>query len=424
MAIGERSAAALMNERRNGPEPASVGLEDPGRTIRVLHLLADLAIGGGQTIVLNHLRHRNRARFDVRVAMLFDDDEMAPAYDDAGCPPVKLGYSRSGPVSTSARVARLLRQERIDILHVHSGSDRKIGQVAAFATGVPVVGHLHSEWIHLGVMLPDGAGPARRLKGEVAGRLRDCVERRTVNHYVAESNAVRRLFLPLVDAPIAVLQQSVALDRIDSAVRARRGEPLRRELGIDSQTPVLLNVSRMVAGKGQAVLVDTMAALVARGLPGEMVLVGDGDRRAEVQARIATHGLEARVHLLGNRLDIPDVLAMADVFVFASETEGFGLAVLEAMAAQLPVVAFRLPALQEFAVDGVTADFAEPGDNDRFAELAAALVQDKQRAARLGAEGHRVVSDRFSPAAVAHTFESVYEAVVARPRRRQRERRT
>lgn len=420
-AIGARQGLALVKTDDAGP--AAVG-DYGGDPIRVLHLLPDLAIGGGQTIVLHHLRHRDRSRFVVHVATLLQSDELANEYAAVGCPPIPLRYDQSNPVATVWRLVRLLRGLQIDVLHVHSGLDRKVGHSAALIAGVPVVGHLHSEWVHLGTMLPEGAGPVRRLRGRVVGGLRDLIERRAVRHYIAESVAVRELFRPLLGPPISVMDQSVSTDRITAAVAAGAGAERRRELGLTSDVPLLLNVSRMVDGKGQVDLVRVMARLVEGGFAGHLVLVGDGDRRPDVEAETARLGVGEQVHLLGNRFDIPDLLAMADIFVFASETEGFGLAVLEAMAAHLPVVAFRLPALEEFSVDGVTAVLLEPGDLDGFTAAVQSLLGDRQRASEMGRRAHMVVEERFSPAAVARSFEPVYETVAARPPVRRRRGRT
>ena len=382
--------------------------------IKVLHLLPDLAIGGGQTIVLNHLRHADLRRFDVRVATLLPADDMREAFVDAGFPPIPLGFDSRAPHACLARLIRLLRHEQIDVLHVHSGIDRKVGQLAALATGVPVVGHLHSEWIHFGVRFPDGAGPVRRLRGQVMGRGRDWIERRTVRHYIAESESVATLFEPLLHAPAVVMKQAVPVDEIGAAVAAGAGRHIRDELGLAPDARVLLNISRMVEGKGQGVLVAMMGMLAQDKPDAVLVLVGDGDQRPVVEAEIARLGLTGRVHLMGNRFDIPALLAMGDVFVFASETEGFGLAVLEAMAASLPVAAFRLPALEEFATSGVSAHLVQLGDVVRLADAVRDLLEDPGRAAVMGRAGRAVVEARYPASGVAASFEPVYERVAGR----------
>ena len=388
------------------------GIDGPGAPrVRVLHLLPDLAIGGGQTIVLNHVRHADRSRYEVQVASLFPTNDLAPAFVEAGCPPVCLNHRVGNPLPTLVRLLRLLKKERIDILHVHSVPDRKIGQSAAVLAGVPVVGHLHALWVHLGVMLPDDPGPVRRLRGRLMGAGRDWVERRAVRQYVAESEAVEDRFGPLVTAPITVLQQTVAVDRIGTDEARAAGRALRRELGIGDEQLVVLNVSRLDEGKGHVNLVKAFAELAERWHDAVLVVAGEGPERGRVQAEIDAHDLSDRVHLLGSRLDIPAVLATGDLFAFMSEGEGFGLAVLEAMAASLPVVAYRLPPLEEFTIEGETAELVTLGDLDGFVKAADDLLGDPARRAAMGAAGRLHVEQRFPADGVARTFEQVYRAV-------------
>jgi glycosyltransferase involved in cell wall biosynthesis len=375
----------------------------------VLHLLPDLAIGGGQTIVLNHIREADRDRFEVNVAYMRGPTDLAQAFADAGSTPISLGHVAGHWPRTLRRFVTQVRQLKPDVIHLHTGTDRLYGLAAAVLTRTAVVYHLHGRYVHLGQR--DRAAAWREWpRVVVQGPLFDWLERRAVRHYIAESQDIRALFAPMIRAPSTVLRQSMPLERFDVGI-ARRAET-RRALGVDESTPVLVNVSRLVDGKGQANLVHMMAALAERHADAQLVLVGDGELRDELRAQAEAAGLASRVRLLGNRHDVPDLLAAADVFVFASNSEGFGLAVLEAMAARRAVVAYRLPALTEFVQDGTTGYLVELGDTDALAAAVNRLLDDPALADRMGAAGRFVVETRFPAEATARTFEQVYTSVM------------
>jgi glycosyltransferase involved in cell wall biosynthesis len=378
----------------------------------VLHVLPDLAIGGGQTIVWNGIRFADRDSYDIRACHLLPDDEMRPAFLECGVPVTHLGHRPGFGLRTVVRLTRLLRRDRIDIVHVHSDLDRKYAQTAAWAARVPVVGHLHAEWDHLGPQLPRNPSARRRLRARSAATVRNFVERSVVRHYIAESTRVRDLFLPLVDAPIIVLDQAIPIDRFDAALDGMGEAGLREELAIAPTATMLVNVSRLVAGKGHEDLLRAFAAVREQAADAVLVIVGDGDRRGALEQLAAELHLTQAVVFTGSRDDVPEVLVAGDIFVFASESEGFGIAVLEAMAASLPVVAFGLPAFEEFAVDGVTAELVPLGDVTALAEAVAALIDDPERAEMMGRAGRNLVEGRFRADAVARSFESVYSAAL------------
>lgn len=369
--------------------------------------------------MLNHLLHADRSRYDIDVVQLGAEGDLTEAFTEAGSRPEIL--PPGGSAHTVAALRNRLR--RVDLAHVHSDVDRKLTQVASLGTGVPVVGHLHAEWIHLGPKLPDTPTPLQRVRGRVTGSVRDAIERHTVAHYVAESADVARLFRPLVRQPITVLRQAIPVDRFEGAAERAEAVGLRAALQ-PADGPLLVNVSRMVPGKGHLLLLESFAALLASIPTGVLALVGDGPERPAVERRAAELGIEGSVRVLGNRHDVPELLTTADVFVFASESEGFGLAVLEAMAATRPVVAYRLPAIEEFADDGKSALLVDRGDVASFANAVEKVLADPLLGDRLGRAGRAIVESRFPADAVARTFEDVYESVFAgRVRRPERGRR-
>jgi glycosyltransferase involved in cell wall biosynthesis len=377
--------------------------------LRVLHLLPDLAIGGGQTIVLNHIREADRDRFEVDVAYLRGPTEFAQAFADAGSTPICLDHVAGHWPRTLRRLVNEVRRLKPDVIHLHTGTDRLYGLAAAALTRTAVVYHLHGRYVHLGQRgRPATWRECPRVV--VQGPLFDWLERRTVRHYVATSEDIRALFAPMVRAASStVLRQSMPLERFDAAM-SRRLET-RSALGIGESTPMLINVSRLVDGKGQADLVQMMAELAEPHADARLFLVGDGELHDVLQAQVDAAGLTGRVRLLGNRHDVPDLLAAADVFVFASNSEGFGLAVLEAMAARRAVAAYRLPALTEFVQHGSTGYLVELGDTGALATAVERLLDDAALADRMGAAGRVVVETRFPAEATARTLEQVYSAV-------------
>ena len=382
-----------------------------GPPSRVLHILPDLQIGGGQTIVLNGLRYADRSRFSHAVCYLLEDDEMLPAFVEAGYPPCRVPHRDGRGLATVQALSKLIRSEHIDLIHLHSDLDRTYGQPAALLTRTPVVSHLHGAWVHFGPKYPESPTTLQQVRARVLAQVRDRIERRTVRHYLAESVDVEELFEPLVDVPITVVQQSMPVDGFDAASSSGARDRVRRELGV-GDVPLLINVSRLVDGKGQEHLVAAMASLRDAHPDAVLVLVGDGERRSLVEDEVTRAGLGDRVRFLGNRFDVPDLLTAADVFVFGSETEGFGMVALEAMAARKPVVAFRLPALQEFVSDGTTGYLVDLLDVPGLTRAIDALLTEPARAGDMGAAGRRVVDEQFRPSATATSFETAYRAVL------------
>lgn len=374
----------------------------------MLHLLPDLAVGGGQVVVRNLVAHADPARADVRVAHLGGCDDLAADFAAAGARPVALGDGRTPEAVLAARLARLLRRDAIDVVHVHSGPDRRVGQAAALVTRRPVVGHLHGEWIHLGPMVPAGAGRLRTARAHALGVLRDRLEAATVRGYVATSESVAARFRPLVRVPVVVVTPTVDVERLGAAADPGASAAARQELGLDPGGPVLVTVARVDEGKGHADLLDVVERLAPDRPDLALLVAGDGPLRPALEADARRRGLDRHVRWLGRRGDLPRLLAAADLFVFASSTEGFGLAPLEAMAAGRAVAAYDLPTLRAFGGDAVA--LVEPR-SAALAEAVGDLLDDPEGRDAAGRVG-RTLAARFHPRTAAAACEDVWTSVV------------
>ena len=193
---------------------------------------------------------------------------------------------------------------------------------------------------------------------------------------------------------------------LDAARFARRAMPPRAD-----PRPRIAHISNFRPIKRVAAVVDVFAR-VRRQMPATLVLVGDGPELPPAQRRLRELGLDGDVEYAGQRLDIVDVLSDADVFLLPSATESFGLAALEAMACEVPVVASKVGGLPEVITEGVSGFLHAPDDHEGMAESILRLLRDPSLRERIATEGRRVAIDRFSASRIVPMYEAAYRTMI------------
>ncbi|MGA3129044.1 MAG: glycosyltransferase, partial [Candidatus Korobacteraceae bacterium] len=194
---------------------------------------------------------------------------------------------------------------------------------------------------------------------------------------------------------------------VDLSPCAISREEARRMLGIPLDGLVAVTVARLSPEKNHSMLLRAFAR-VQKKLDSRLLLVGDGPERSAIETEIARLSLQRSVTLLGVRSDIPEILAASDVFLLSSTREALPLAVLEAMAAGLPVVATNVGDLPMIVKEGVTGLLVNPDDERAFANALFELLSDANRAKELGSRG-RKLAEGFSVEAMVRAYESLYE---------------
>jgi glycosyltransferase involved in cell wall biosynthesis len=379
--------------------------------LRILYVLPDFGVGGGQVILLRTLVAATAIEGEHLVVGL-RGGPMRARFEEAGIATVVLDRTswRDAP-GALRRLVRLIRTRRPHaVVSFNTPEDRTFAQVAGVLTRTPVVVWFMSVAIALIPFPP----PIRRLPA--------FAKRLALIGPNYSSIRLARSLMSLSDAVALSFAEHLRLDRsrfhlvppglpasfFEPACRVDELAALREELGLDDATgPVLLNVGMLIDLKGQHELVPAMVAVV-RALPGAtLLLVGDGENRERLSGLIEEHHLGGRVRLLGHRHDVPALLQLADGLVSASRSEGFGMAVLEAMAAGKPVVAVHTPAYDEFAPAGRSAYFVQRQDRGLLAAAIVEVFSDPRRTQAMGVAA-RADAERFR---VEHTAKRLLDVL-------------
>jgi glycosyltransferase involved in cell wall biosynthesis len=160
--------------------------------------------------------------------------------------------------------------------------------------------------------------------------------------------------------------------------------------------------------------VDVAGAVLAREDRARFVLVGDGEMRGEVEARIREQGIGERVTLLGWRRDVPELMRSFDILLHTSLWEGLPRVFPEAMATGLPIVATRVDGAPEAVEEGVNGYLFEPGDTDGMAAALESLVSQPERRRRLGQAGLGRVAE-WDIDGMVRAQEDLYDHLLGRP---------
>jgi glycosyltransferase involved in cell wall biosynthesis len=361
--------------------------------LRVCQLITELWPGGAERHVFELARRVDGERFDVQVAAL-RGGEVADWLREAGVKTTVLGMLGKWDITRLRPLAGLLRRQRIDILHTHLFHADVAGRAAAAMASVPHLVHT----VHTAErrFRPWHFAFARFFSDRCERII--CVSDSVRRHHSRRSGLPRRCYQVI---PNGVDVEAFAHDPV------RRAE-LRGQWGIGPDQPLAAFVGRLADEKGLETLLGAMSHLAARGKPMHLVLAGDGPRRRVVENFIAHGEGGGHCRMLGFVRDVRGVLSAADMLIMPSRWEGFGLAAAEAMAASLPVIASRVPGLQDVVVDGQTALTAPAGDVVAFAEAVELLGGDADLRRRLGQAGQERAAQCFNIQTTIAAHEKLY----------------
>jgi len=369
-------------------------------SVRVAQLVTELDPGGAERVVHDIATGLDPRRFEPLVISVRPaTGDVAGWLASAGVPVRSLESRGRLGLGDSRRLARILSEERVEILHAHLVRAIHLGAKAGNRAGVPaVVATVHDIQRMLGRLRLGAMRRAARRLDAVA-----CVSE------AARADLVARV--GVAPGRARVIPNGVAPARFEGPFDR---DATRRSLGVGDDAFVVISLGRLRREKGHDTALRAMVDIARAEPKARLVVVGDGPERARLERLSSRLGLGGRAVFAGQREDVGAVLAAADCMVAPSRYEGFGLAAAEAMAAGLPVVASDVDALPELIEDGVSGILVGPGDPDALARSVIAILRDGDLARALGAAARERVRERFTLDKMLRSYEALYEDVLAK----------
>lgn len=361
--------------------------------MRVAQFIDTESAGGAETVVLDLCRQLQGQGLEP-VLLHFGSDYLAARADQEGLEQLVVpGWRQYKSFKTLPsfilQLRRFLRQQHIDVLHSHLYGPITAAAPACLLGGIPHIGTLHDVYVV-------AERPARihlLQAAALSGTRLVCVSKDMERFYRQRAYFGKH-----------------ALQTIYNGTRqqpAAETTGLRAALGLKAEDLVIACVGRLVSLKNHRLLLQAFSRLEPA-LSARLLLIGDGPMEEQLLLWAQELGVQDRVQLLGRRSDVPELLAVSDMFALTSETEGLSCSILEAMSAGLPAVVTAVGGNPELVVDGETGFLIPPGDAQQLHARLHALALDPGLRQRLGQAAQARAAALFSLDAMLESYLRLY----------------
>jgi len=362
--------------------------------IRVLHIVEDLKIGGLERIIASIVLALNRDRYEAKVWCLAEGGQIAEELIDQGVEVKMLGMrSYYNPLQIMT-LSRLLRNEKINILHTHGYFGSTFGRVAAIFARVPVVlVHVHSTYY------------GYKKRNIVIEKLLSFFTDKTI----CVSEAVKRFVVEIegiAEKKTCLIHNGVEIPgtfEADPSVN-------RNSFSFSEEDYVAITIASLTPNKGHRVLIDAIKIISPKYNDLRLLIVGDGPLRDNLGAYAEELQLSSKIVFTGQRDDINLLLKLADIFILPSmEREGLGIAIIEAMAVGLPVIGTRLGGIPEVIEEDVNGLLFAPGNSEELAAAIEKLIAAPAIREKMGRMGRGIYEEKFTAEKMITNIESLYD---------------
>jgi glycosyltransferase involved in cell wall biosynthesis len=362
---------------------------------RVLHVIRSLEAGGAERIVVEYALNHDSAAYAAEVCCLERAGHLAEPLEARGIPVHVLARTGRLDVRALFRLARLMRRGRFDVVHYHNFGPLVFALPAAVLAAVPSIVRTEHNVVHW-----------RSRRRRVASRMAALRE----NAQIAVSEAVKQSHINESDLPAA--RCVTVWNGIDPARLSAGGDrrATRSALGIPENAPVAVAVGSLTPQKNYENLLEAAAHVLERVPEVIFLVIGTGVLRRKLEAKAGELGVAGSVRFLGERDDVPAILAASDILVNSSSWEGLPVSILEAMAAGIPTAATDVGGNAELLETGGPSGIVVPAEDPQaLGDAILRLAGSRELRADLGSRARVAAMERFSAACMTRETERIYD---------------
>ena len=359
---------------------------------KIVHLVEDLEIGGQEKVIFNIVKNLNKEKYDVGVWCIEKGGTIAEWLIKEGIEVKILGIKTYHSLKNILKLSKLLKKEKVKILHCHSYFANTFGRLCKIFGNVPfVIVHYHSTYSYF------------KRKNLIMDRILSLF---TVK-ILCCSYAVKKWIIEnekINPEKIIVLYNGIEIGGIEE-------KDVKKILKIKENDRVVGFIGRLEPIKNPEILLN-LIKIIRNEIPEvKLLIVGDGSLREKMERLIKPLGIERNVIFAGRVENVFPYIKIMDLVILPSKIEGLGISLIEAMALEKPVVGTNVGGIPEVIEDGINGFVVEPDDLENLKKAVYFLLKNKEEAKKMGKEGQRIWEEKFSVESMVKKIEGIYDGL-------------
>lgn len=356
--------------------------------INVVHLVEDLKVGGLEMVVSTIACNFNSDIFDVRVWCLAREGKIFDELKKRGCNIENLGMKSHRNPFFYLKFYKKLKESKIDIIHMHGYSAATVGRIAAVMAKVKVkVTHVHTTWAHY--------AKKRIFIEKILSVFTDAI--------ICCSNAVIKSLgddVKISRKKLKLIYNGIDIERFESN-ESKNGNKDFFSIGC---------VASLSPHKGHKYLIEAAKDVIGKKTQVKFIIVGDGKLRKDLEDYTKELGIDNYFEFKGIIGDVAEVIKKLDLFILPScKREGLGIALIEAMAAGVPVIGTNIGGIPEVIKDRENGFLVEPGSSKALADVINYALENQDKVRAVGKNGYQSVKGKFSQKTMIDNIENLYQ---------------